>query len=385
MKPLPLHIRFSGFTFHAFHFFGITGFIIGNLLGILLAYSLGLNIFVVMLMGAVGAAIFFLLALASRLFTGEESIVYYHHEIAILLACTLVLSLIRADILPYLDITLLGIGVFLAFGRVGCYAVGCCHGRPYKYGVRYGQQHVDAGFTWYYKDVPLLPVQLIESAYVFINVIIGIVLLLAHAAPGTVLVVYTVIYGLMRYILEFLRGDPDRPTWFGLSEAQWTTMILVAVTYIMSLIGWLPQYGWHLVILIAIVLISAWVIVQYRTRAGYFIFSPSHIRQIAKALDRLDERDSGVSGDNTVPVKILRTNKGFRLSAGEYWENDNQIKHYTISFQNEMVLRKQLVEKLAVLINQLKERKDGFHIREMDSGVFHILFTKSPSFVKTSQ
>ena len=31
---------------------------------------------------------------------------------------------------PYLDATALGLGAFLACGRVGCTLAGCCHGRP---------------------------------------------------------------------------------------------------------------------------------------------------------------------------------------------------------------------------------------------------------------
>ena len=133
---------------------------------------------------------------------------YYHHEISIMIFCALALYLLNKPVLPYLDISILGIGVFIGFGRIGCYSVGCCHGRPHKHGVKYGQAHVDAGFTWFYKDVPLLPVQLIESSYVFLIVISGVILLLNHAAPGTVLIVYTVVYGLMRFILARVLPSP---------------------------------------------------------------------------------------------------------------------------------------------------------------------------------
>jgi prolipoprotein diacylglyceryltransferase len=198
MLRASLYIPFFGKKIHSFHFFGAVGFLGGLTLGIGMAIALDLNPRIVLLMTAIGAATFFLLVYLAKGLTGKEVIVYYHHEISILLFCTLALFVLKLPILSYLDITLLGIGVFLGFGRIGCYSVGCCHGRPYKHGVRYGQKHVEAGFTWYYKNIPLLPVQLIESIYVFGIVITGTILLLNHVAPGTVLICYTVVYGFMR-------------------------------------------------------------------------------------------------------------------------------------------------------------------------------------------
>ena len=208
MSGPKLHIHILGTRINAFHFFGITGFICGILLGVTTALFLELSPYIVLMMALLGAVTFFALALLSKWITGDENIVYYHHEIGILVVCAIVLYLFNLPVLPYLDITIIGIGVFLGFGRIGCYSVGCCHGRPHKHGVVYGQQHVDAGFTWYYKDVPLLPVQVIESIYVFLIVIAGCVLLFNHVAAGTVLVCYTVIYGLMRYTLPVALSAP---------------------------------------------------------------------------------------------------------------------------------------------------------------------------------
>jgi prolipoprotein diacylglyceryltransferase len=38
-------------------------------------------------------------------------------------------------IIPYLDVTILVIGIFLVCGRIGCLMVGCCHGKPHRWGV----------------------------------------------------------------------------------------------------------------------------------------------------------------------------------------------------------------------------------------------------------
>src|SRR5439155_22019386 len=97
----------------------------------------------------------------------------YHHEIDVMINAALLLWLLGQPLLPYLDLTILGIGMFLACGRVGCLMVGCCHGRPHSWGVRYKQEHADAGFAPYYVGVRLFPIQAVESLWVLSIVIVG--------------------------------------------------------------------------------------------------------------------------------------------------------------------------------------------------------------------
>src|SRR5689334_13747697 len=149
IKP-HLHIKIFRKNISSFQFFGGIGFIAGNVLGVIVATALGLEPSIVLIMSGIGAATFFGLTFFIKWLTSKENIVYYHHEICILLLCTLSLFALHVPVLPYLDITLLGVGTFLGFGRIGCYSVGCCHGRPCNQGVQYGQHHVDAGFTWFY-------------------------------------------------------------------------------------------------------------------------------------------------------------------------------------------------------------------------------------------
>ena len=374
MVSRKLHINWFGKRVHSFHFFGVMGYILGTVLGVFLSSQLNLRVEIVLLMAGIGAATFFGLTYLSKWIAGGETIVYYHHEISILVLCTLTLYFLRLPILPYLDITLLGIGVFLAFGRIGCYSVGCCHGRPHKHGVKYGQQHVDAGFTWFYKDVPLFPVQLIESAYVFITIIVGSILLLNHVVPGTVLVCYTVIYGMMRYMLEFFRGDPERPLWLGISEAQWTTLALIAISFGMSLLGWLPRYDWHLWILIIITIISMIIILYYRKNANYFLFNPPHVKQMAIGLEFLNSKRLSASPANTKEVTIYSTREGLSLSTGDFAENKSETKHYTVSFRIATVMNKELAIKIGRLIAELRKHSGRYELIEKQKGIYHILF-----------
>ena len=42
---------------------------------------------------------------------------------------------LELPVLPYLDLTCLGLGIFLVCGRQGCLMVGCCHGKPCGWGI----------------------------------------------------------------------------------------------------------------------------------------------------------------------------------------------------------------------------------------------------------
>jgi prolipoprotein diacylglyceryltransferase len=368
----PLYITLLNLRIRSFHFFGVSGYIFGTMLGVALALQLNLSPSVVLLLGGIGAATFFALAFVAKQIAGEETIVYYHHEISIMVLCTLALYLLKLPVLPYLDIALLGIGTFLAFGRIGCYSVGCCHGRPHMQGTAYGQAHVDEGFTWFYKDIPLLPVQLIESAYVFLTVITGIILLLNHVPPGTVVITYTVVYGLMRFAMEYFRGDPNRPLWQGLSEAQWTTLILAAITYCMSRMNWLPAYSWHLVILSAMMIASAITIYYFYRYPEHKLFSPAHVKQIAEALQMLES----VSHGPEHVVNVYNTDLGLavscsRVSTGEI------IKSYTVSSKRKATMKLQSADKIAKLISILDQQPKQYDIIDKQNGIYHILFKQS--------
>lgn len=371
-----LNISLFNSKIFSFHFFGVLGFIFGTLLSLILAHELRLQISIILMLGLTGAVIFFGLVYAVRSITGDENIVYYHHEIAILLFSAIVLYFTKSPILSYLDIELVGIGTFLAFGRIGCFSVGCCHGRPHKYGVKYGQLHVNAGFTWFYKDVPLFPVQLIESAYVFFIVFAGIILLLSHIQPGTVLIVYTVLYGLMRYILEFFRGDPERPIWQGLSEAQWTTLALTAITFIMSKAGWLPLYNWHWMILIAMIVVSSVTVYYYKKDPEKKFFYPSHILEMAEALSVLHEVNLLMVEDNPDRVNVFTTQQGLCISCSTE-QSGITVNQYTISCKNKIIINIQSAHKLANLICKLKNLVNKYELIETRNGIYHILFNEN--------
>ncbi len=369
-----LHIKLFRFRIYSFHFFGVLGFIAGSLLGTVLAKPAGLHPEIVLLLSAAGAGTFFLLAFAAKWITKEETIVYYHHEVAILLVCSFLLYFLRLPVLPYLDLTLLGIGTFLAFGRIGCFSVGCCHGRPHKHGVTYGDEHVDAGFTWYYKDVPLLPVQLIESGYVFLILIVGTMLVYNLVQPGTIVIVYTVVYGLFRFLMEYYRGDPDRPSLYGLTEAQVTTLALTGITFFMGKFNLLPEYNWHGVILLAMFAACVLTLLFYRKHPEYLLVAPKQLPELAEGLNVLEEVNNTTIKRNANALHVFTTKNGLSLSCGYF---PNGIKHYTVSTQNNTLLNTVTAKKIAEQI-QLLNHHGQYKLISKPNNVVHILFSEAP-------
>jgi len=99
-----------------------------------------------------------------------------------------------------------------AFGRLGCFFAGCCYGAPCSgpFCVTFSDPHSLAPL-----GVPLFPSQLMESGGEFL--IFGLLLFLRRYKKfdGQLFWLYLVFYAVLRFTLEFFRGDADRGVYFG--------------------------------------------------------------------------------------------------------------------------------------------------------------------------
>src|SRR2546430_14420306 len=253
-------------TWPSFQVCGYTGLALAILLAMTLVIYQHLSPLI--MLGIILAAVltFFAQAIITKIILGEEDLVYYRHEIAVMAVATLLLWLLRQPILPYLDATLLGVGIFLACGRIGCLMVGCCHGRPHSWGVCYRQEHAAAGFEQCYVGVRLFPSQALESLWVSGIVLVGSFLVLSNHQPGTALAWYIITYDIGRFSFEFMRGDADRPYLWGFSEAQWVSIMLMCVLVLAELSGILPFHSWHLVATVCVAVTMIVVALRRRLR-----------------------------------------------------------------------------------------------------------------------
>lgn len=148
-----------------------------------------------------------------------------------------------------------GVALGQAIGRQGCFAAGCCWGKPTAsvFGVHFtdaGHQVTNVPTTvaqlstqaeqtyWAQKlggldaAVHLHPTQLYES---FAALLIFLFLVRLHRRKrftGQVIATYAVLYGLLRFLVEFVRDDPRGDIWglttlTGLSTSQLISLLVV--------------------------------------------------------------------------------------------------------------------------------------------------------------
>ncbi len=343
-----------------FHVFGVIGLLSGTGWATALAVYLGFSPGVVWVLIGVAIAVLLATVLVVKVLTGEETLKNYRDQALVVLAVVGVLKLLNQPVLLYLDIFVLGLGIFLAWGRAGCLWVGCCHGRPHPWGVRYGEAHAQAGFASHLKDVRLLPVQAFEGVLWLAIVLAGTALLLGAAPTGLAFSVFVVGYALGRFVLEFWRGDTARPYWGRFSQAQWTALVAVWVVVSLAVSGRLPIAWWQ--IAAAIALPAAMIVITWHCRQAGFsrldVWQPRHVREVALALASLR------SASSPEAVKVVTTTAGLQLSRGE--------AHYTISHLGG-AMSPDTAAAVAALIARLGPSKKSFEIREgRHAGVFHL-------------
>jgi len=119
-----------------------------------------------------------------------------------------------------------------AFGRLGCFFAGCCFGAPCSgpFCITFSDPHSLAPL-----GVPLVPTQLLESGGEFL--IFGMLLLVRRSRTydGQVFWFYPLFYAILRFIIEFYRGDVVRGLYFGgiISTSQIIAIGMVFVSLFM--------------------------------------------------------------------------------------------------------------------------------------------------------
>jgi prolipoprotein diacylglyceryltransferase len=356
MTALGAHLLVRGRS--PFQRAGRTGFILGAALGLALAWQAHLSLAILGALIVSAALTFFVVGLITRRLLGDERLVFYHHAAALVGSSAALLAGLGAPLLPYLDRVAVGLLMFLACGRLGCLMVGCCHGRPSRFGVRYSETHAQAGFDEYLVGVRLWPVQSVEALLALVLAVLGAARLWTdRAAPGVVLADSTIAYGTLRFVLEWLRGDEARPRWLGLSEAQWSTLALLAALIAIEWLAARSLPAWH-VAATAMLVLGALFAIARRSTMSARILDPRHVREVAYALHELPVR-ADRSG-----ITFATTSLGLRLS----WGRVNGRPHIGLSGASGRGARR--------LIRLIRELTGGGAVQCIDGqhGVLHLIF-----------
>ena len=132
-----------------------------------------------------------------------------------------------------------GLALGHSIGRIGCFAAGCCYGKPthHFWGVTFTNPLASA-ISQTPLNVPLEPTQLFESAVELANFFILMWLLKRKKFEGQVFGAFLFLYGFARFFLEFLRDDPGRGSVFG-GAMSGTQLIAIFLVLGGGLIWWL--------------------------------------------------------------------------------------------------------------------------------------------------
>ena len=208
---------------------------------------------------------------------------FFQTAVAGVVAATVIDALGGSHPARVADIATLGIGTFLVFGRLGCFAVACCHGRPSRFGVVYGADHVRVGFWARWQGRRLWPTQLVESVASLVLVVVGLVV--GWTKPGLPAVIYIAGYSVLRFALELVRGDTFRPYRLGLSEAQWTSPATALACAI-----WRPSLA--TIAIAAALVVAAGVLVALRHRRE--LFAAPHLAELDRACAKAERTETSL-------------------------------------------------------------------------------------------
>ncbi|MBK7391927.1 MAG: prolipoprotein diacylglyceryl transferase [Chloracidobacterium sp.] len=172
--------------------------------------------------------------------------VFYGGLIGGFLAVAILVPLYKLPFWKVADAFAPGVALGQAFGRQGCFAAGCCWGKPtdLPWGVHFttlGHEYTGVPiYTADGLDAHLHPTQMYESLLML--AIFGLLIYLHRHKKfdGQILIIYGAIYSILRFSIEFIRDDPRGDllgftSATGLSTSQGVSLI-VAITSIIFLI-----------------------------------------------------------------------------------------------------------------------------------------------------
>jgi phosphatidylglycerol:prolipoprotein diacylglycerol transferase len=219
----PILFRLGPLTLHTYGFLVAAGFLIGIAFAVRQAKKEGIPSdkiidlgFYIILAAIIGSRLLFILVNAGHYIANpldifkiwEGGLVFYG---GILLAVPTAIWYVKKNRLGLwntADIFAPSIAIGHAFGRLGCFAAGCCYGKAaasLPWGVIFTDPNCLAP-----TNVALHPTQLYESAGEFINFLLLISLRRYKTFNGQLFMSYLILYSVLRFTVEFFRGDVER-------------------------------------------------------------------------------------------------------------------------------------------------------------------------------
>jgi hypothetical protein len=325
---------------------------------------------------AVGAAAAYGVALLQRSVAGAEAFAFCYFQVGVLAATAGAYAACGAPVLAHLDLTAIHLAVIQVTSRPGCVLASCCYGRPGRWGIRYSAAHTTAGFPRHLVGVTLLPVPLLESAWLAVVTLLASARVLGGHPPGEALAIYLAGHGAGRFSLQFLRGDAPLRRLLGFPESQWVGLAAASVGGALGARGGGSLRAlWIVPVAMATVLAALAARRHWEARRGRLLVHPCHALEVAAALERLGSQPRTEAGG----VRVETTSIGVRLSSGAAPRGPEGLHHYALSRAVGPPLTARQAEALAHLIARMRHPGAGMELVPGRGGVFH-LFLRPPAF-----
>jgi phosphatidylglycerol:prolipoprotein diacylglycerol transferase len=239
----PILIKLGTLAIHTYGFLIAVGFLTGLLLAMHQAKREGISSntiidlgFYILISAIIGSRLFFVFLNFSHYVQNpadifkiwEGGLVFYGGVLLALPTAVWYVKKHSLNIWITADIFAPSLAIGHVFGRLGCLAAGCCYGKTAQslpWGIMFTDPDCLAP-----TNVFLHPTQLYESAGEFLNFLILLSLRKHKSFNGQLFMTYLLLYSVMRFIVEFFRGDVARG-FIGpyLSVSQVISIVMFAV------------------------------------------------------------------------------------------------------------------------------------------------------------
>lgn len=156
----------------------------------------------------------------------QGGLVFYGGLIGGVIGAFIGAAIAKTKIVRYSDPIVPTLPLAHAIGRMGCFCAGCCYGKVTDSWIGMSFPSAVTGLA---ENVKVIPTQLIEAGA---NLLVFLFLLWftrKKRVGFTTLFVYLIIYGVERFLLEYLRGDEIRGIFGAFSTSQWISIGIVVL------------------------------------------------------------------------------------------------------------------------------------------------------------
>jgi len=311
--PYLNHVSILGKKLKPFEFWGIIGLASAICFSLVLSNFFNLSALIILILVLLAVSTFNLFNFFSFKLKGRRELVLYHQTFLIFIIHFLFLDFLEIPKAAYLDISIFGISVFLIFGRIGCFFSGCCHGKPSRKGVVYQINHLSSGFPRSYLGIQLFPIQLLESLLILIGLVLFISIRIWSGVEGSFMQTMLMWYFILRFILEFFRGDVSRNYFFSLSHSQWISFTLAVALFLLTHPSsfWIKSFhvfglaGMSIGVFMAILLF-------FLTQKDIEKFYPEHLAELTETIRHFQ------------PDRVYKTSKNMGISFAVVLQKDEK-------------------------------------------------------------